>query len=88
MYVCRKVKNSQARTGHQRGMGGRETDDDDTLFAIDVCYVGVEGGVEGGVSGEMGDRGGPAGGASARRTGRRVRNGEEQRINRLKRRAG
>ena len=26
----RKVKNSQARTGHQRGMGGRETDDDDT----------------------------------------------------------
>jgi len=26
MYVCRKVKNSQARTGHQRGMGGRETD--------------------------------------------------------------
>ena len=23
MYVCRKVKNSQARTGHQRGMGGR-----------------------------------------------------------------
>ena len=31
MYVCRKVKNSQARTGHQRGMGGRGTDDDDTL---------------------------------------------------------
>ena len=31
MYVCRKVKNSQARTGHQRGMDGRETDDDDTL---------------------------------------------------------
>ena len=30
MYVCRKVKNSQARTGHQRGMGGRKTDDDDT----------------------------------------------------------
>ena len=30
MYVCRKVKNSQARTGHQRGMGGRGTDDDDT----------------------------------------------------------
>ena len=30
MYVCRKVKNSQARTGHQRGMGGRWTDDDDT----------------------------------------------------------
>ena len=30
MYVCRKVKNSQARTGHQRGMDGRETDDDDT----------------------------------------------------------
>ena len=29
-YV-RKVKNSQARTGHQRGMDGRETDDDDTL---------------------------------------------------------
>ena len=29
-YVCRKVKNSQARTGHQRGMGGRKTDDDDT----------------------------------------------------------
>ena len=27
MYACRKVKNSQARTGHQRGMGGRETDD-------------------------------------------------------------
>ena len=26
----RKVKNSQARTGHQRGMGGRWTDDDDT----------------------------------------------------------
>ena len=23
MYVCRKVKNSQARTGHRRGMGGR-----------------------------------------------------------------
>ena len=36
MYVCRKVKNSQARTGHQRGMGGRETDDDDTLFAMFV----------------------------------------------------
>ena len=31
MYVCRKVKNSQARTEHQRGMDGRETDDDDTL---------------------------------------------------------
>ena len=30
MYVCRKVKNSQARTGHRRGMGGRWTDDDDT----------------------------------------------------------
>ena len=30
MYVCRKAKNSQARTGHQRGMGGRWTDDDDT----------------------------------------------------------
>ena len=30
MYVCSKVKNSQARTGHQRGMGGRWTDDDDT----------------------------------------------------------
>ena len=30
MYVCRKMNNSQARTGHQRGMGGRETDDDDT----------------------------------------------------------
>ena len=29
MYVCRKM-NSQARTGHQRGMGGRGTDDDDT----------------------------------------------------------
>ena len=29
VYV-RKVKNSQARTGHQRGMGGRWTDDDDT----------------------------------------------------------
>ena len=27
----RKAKNSLARTGHQRGMGGRETDDDDTL---------------------------------------------------------
>ena len=25
MYVCRKVKNSQARTGHRRGMGGRYT---------------------------------------------------------------
>ena len=25
------MKNSQARTGHQRGMDGRETDDDDTL---------------------------------------------------------
>ena len=25
----RKVKNSQARTGHQRGMGGRGTDDDE-----------------------------------------------------------
>ena len=24
------MKNSQARTGHQRGMGGRKTDDDDT----------------------------------------------------------
>merc|ERR1711965_377789 len=24
------MNNSQARTGHQRGMGGRETDDDDT----------------------------------------------------------
>ena len=24
------MKNSQARTGHQRGIGGRETDDDDT----------------------------------------------------------
>ena len=30
MYVCRKMNNSQARTGHQRGMGGRGTDDDDT----------------------------------------------------------
>ena len=30
MYVCRKVKNSQARTGHRRGMGGRETGDDGT----------------------------------------------------------
>ena len=30
MYVCSKVKNSQARTGHQRGMGGRWTDDDGT----------------------------------------------------------
>ena len=29
-----KVKNSQARTGHQRGMDGRGTDDDDT----EVCY--------------------------------------------------
>ena len=29
--LVRKVKNSQARTGHQRGMDGRETDDDDTL---------------------------------------------------------
>jgi len=29
--LVRKVKNSQARTGHQRGMGGgRETDDDET----------------------------------------------------------
>ena len=29
--VCsRKVKNSQARTGHQCGMDGRGTDDDDT----------------------------------------------------------
>ena len=28
MYVCRKMNNSQARTGHQRGMDGRETDDD------------------------------------------------------------
>ena len=28
MHVCRKEKNSQARTGHQRGMGGRWTDDD------------------------------------------------------------
>ena len=26
MYVCRKVKNSQARTGHQRGMGGSGTE--------------------------------------------------------------
>ena len=26
MYVCRKVKNSQARTGHRRGMGGRWTE--------------------------------------------------------------
>ena len=26
----RSVKNSQARTGHQRGMGGRWTGDDDT----------------------------------------------------------
>ena len=30
MYVCRKMNNSQARTGHQRVMGGRGTDDDDT----------------------------------------------------------
>ena len=30
MYVCRKMNNSRARTGHQRGMGGRGTDDDDT----------------------------------------------------------
>ena len=32
VQVGRKVKNSQARTGHQRGMGGRArgTDDDDT----------------------------------------------------------
>ena len=30
MCVCSKVKNSQARTGHQRGMGGRWTDDDGT----------------------------------------------------------
>ena len=30
MYVCRKMNNSRARTGHQRGMGGRWTDDDDT----------------------------------------------------------
>ena len=28
MYVCSKVKNSQARTGHQRGMGGRKTEGD------------------------------------------------------------
>ena len=28
--ACRKVKNSRAQTGHQRGMGGRGTDDDDT----------------------------------------------------------
>ena len=28
--VCRKMNDSQARTGHQRGMGGRGTDDDDT----------------------------------------------------------
>ena len=28
--IDRKAKNSQARTGHQRGMGGRWTDDDDT----------------------------------------------------------
>ena len=27
----RKVKNRQARPGHQRGMGGRWTDDDDTI---------------------------------------------------------
>ena len=32
MYVCRKVKTSQARTGHQRGMGGRGTDE---------CWDGV-----------------------------------------------
>ena len=32
MYVCRKVKNCVRLRdpGHQRGMGGRETDDDDT----------------------------------------------------------
>ena len=30
VQVGRKVKNSQARTGHQRVMGGRETDDDGT----------------------------------------------------------
>ncbi len=30
LSVCRKMNNSQARTGHQRGMGGRGTDDDDT----------------------------------------------------------
>ena len=30
LSVCRKMNNSQARTGHQRGMGGRWTDDDDT----------------------------------------------------------
>ena len=30
MYVCRKMNNSRAQTGHQRGMGGRGTDDDDT----------------------------------------------------------
>ena len=30
LRLGRKVKNSQARTGHQRGMGGRGTDDDDT----------------------------------------------------------
>ena len=30
MCVCRKMNNNRARTGHQRGMGGRGTDDDDT----------------------------------------------------------
>ena len=31
-----KVKNSQARTGHQRVMGGRETDDDGTRGVSDT----------------------------------------------------
>ncbi|EOD13411.1 hypothetical protein EMIHUDRAFT_246849 [Emiliania huxleyi CCMP1516] len=32
----RKVKNIQARTGHQRGMGGRWTDDDGTQSTSDT----------------------------------------------------
>ena len=47
-YV-RKVKNSQARTGHQRGMDGRGTDDDDTprgdapikVQHLSGCEIGV-----------------------------------------------
>ena len=36
----RKVKNSQARTGHQRGMGGREAEDDNnsnTFVVVLFC---------------------------------------------------
>ena len=39
-YV-RKVKNSQARTGHQRGMDGRGTDDDDTLERRFVAFWSI-----------------------------------------------